>query len=257
MSEDKNVPAVSETAVPQPLFYQKPEALNANRHGDLRLRQTADFAFARKTNSLAITASEFASVARNFPIVFAGEEHYPAAVLGLDIENLFVDEKGAWAENVYVPAYVRRYPFAFIAFDEGKQFALGVDRAATQLVTEADDESLPLFEEGKPTRITDEALRFCIAFQNDHAVTKAFIQALAEQNLLVEVQYAAPMAVGKYISLKGFQVVDASRSQTLPDAVIGDWHRKGWLSMVQFHLASQDNWRHLAARQAAALEPAV
>jgi len=252
MSEDKNVP-VAETPMPQPLFYQKPEALNANRHGDLRLRQTADFAFARKTNSLAITASEFAAVARNFPIVFVGDEHYPAAVLGLDTENLFVDETGKWAENAYVPAYVRRYPFAFIAFDEGKQFALGVDRACPRFVTNEEDESLPLFSEGKPTRITDEAMRFCIAFQNDHGVTKTFVKALVDQNLLVEVQYAATTAVGKYISLKGFQVVDASRFQNLPDAVVLDWHRKGWLGLVQFHLASQDHWRLLNARQAAAL----
>jgi SapC len=105
------------------------------------------------------------------------------------------------------------------------------------------------------TQITDEALRFCIAFQNDHGVTKNFVQALAEQNLLVEVQYAASMTVGKYISLKGFQ--DAGRFQNLPDPVIADWHRKGRLGLVQFHLASQANWRDLTARQGAVLAPAA
>jgi len=115
-------------AASRPLFYRKPEALNAKTHGDLRLRSGADFAFARGTNSVAVTASEFGAVSRNFPIVFVGEEGYPAAVLGLDAGNLFVDDAGAWAQDAYVPAYVRRYPFAFIAFDDGKQFALGVDR---------------------------------------------------------------------------------------------------------------------------------
>ncbi|HEY4275169.1 MAG TPA: SapC family protein [Rhizomicrobium sp.] len=256
MRKDKIVTAPAE-APASPLFYRKPEALNPAAHADLRLRQAVDFGFARKTNSVQITASEFAAVARNFPIVFAGEEHYPAAVLGLDAENLFVDEGGKWAEHAYVPAYVRRYPFAFISFDDGKQFALGVDRASERLITEKDDKSVPLFADSKPTRLTDEALRFCIAFQNDHAVTKTFIQALSEQNLLVEVQYAAPMAMGKYISLKGFQVVDASRFQNLPDTVVLDWHRKGWLSLVQFHLASQDLWRDLTARQAVAMASAA
>ncbi|HEY4078916.1 MAG TPA: SapC family protein [Rhizomicrobium sp.] len=257
MSKDKTVEASAKATPASPLFYQKPEALNAGRHGDLRLRQTGDFAFARKTNSLQITASEFGAVARNFPIVFAGDEHYPAAVLGLDIENLFVDDAGKWAENAYVPAYVRRYPFAFISFDDGKQFALGVDRASAQLITDEDDKSVALFADGKPTQITDDALRFCIAFQNDHAVTKTFVQALAEQNLLVEVQYAAPMAMGKYISLKGFQVVDANRFQNLPDAVVLDWHRKGWLGLVQFHLASQEHWKALTNRQAAVFATAA
>jgi SapC len=85
-----------------------------------------------------------------------------------------------------------------------------------KLISEDDGQSVPLFADGKPTQITDEALRFCIAFQNDHGVTKNFVQALAEQNLLVEVQYAASMTVGKYISLKAFRMRAASRTFLIP-----------------------------------------
>lgn len=244
-------------AAAEPLFYKKPEALNAGAHGDLRLRPGSDFAFARPTNSVAITASEFGAVCRNFPIVFASDEPYPAAVLGLDTGNLFVDEAGKWAENSYIPAYVRRYPFAFIAFDEGKQFALGVDRDCPRLVTKDEEGAVALFEDGKASALTDEALRFCIAFQNDHALTVNFGKALKEQNLLVEVQYAAPIAAGKYVALKGFQVVDPTRFQNLPDAVVVDWYRKGWLALIQYHLMSQDHWAALTARLAATLPQAA
>jgi hypothetical protein len=244
-------------AASQPLLYRKPEALNAKIHGALRLLPGSDYSFARQTNSVAITASEFIAVSRNFPIVFAGEEAYPAAVLGLETGNLFVDETGKWAEHAYVPAYVRRYPFAFIAFDEGKQFALGIDRDCPRLVTKNEDGAVALFEEEKPTRLTDDALRFCIAFQNDHGVTVNFTKALKEQNLLVDVQYAASIAAGKYVALKGFQVVDPARFQGLSDAVVLDWHRKGWLAMAQSHLSSQDHWNVLTARHIALLRAAA
>lgn len=244
-------------AVALPLFYRKPEALNAGAHGELRLRPSTDFAFARATNSVGITASEFGAVSRHFPIVFAGEGAYPAAVLGLDAGNLFVDDAGKWAESTYVPAYVRRYPFAFIAFDDGKQFALGVDRDCPRLVTTDEEGAQAFFENDKPTRLTEDAMRFCIAFQNDHGVTVNFGKALKEQNLLVDVQYAASIAAGKHVSLKGFQVVDRTRFRALPDAVVLDWHRKGWLALVQLHLMSQDHWQALTVRLAATLAEAA
>ena len=52
----------------------------------------------------------------------------PLAVVGLQDEvNLFVDEGGAWAENTYVPAYLRTHPFA-LARTGGDRVALVLDR---------------------------------------------------------------------------------------------------------------------------------
>jgi hypothetical protein len=64
---------------------------------------------------MPVSYIEFAPAARDFPIVFAssdqGKSYAAVAVLGLaQNENLFV-RNGAWEQGVYVPAYVRRYPF--------------------------------------------------------------------------------------------------------------------------------------------------
>jgi len=59
---------------------------------------------------------------RHYPIVFTGTgKPYPAAVLGLRVDqNLFIGPDGRWVEGIYVPAYVRRYPFVFIEAPEDK-----------------------------------------------------------------------------------------------------------------------------------------
>jgi hypothetical protein len=234
-----------------PLFYRTPEALHAERHAKLRLAAGPDFRFAGDTNSVPIMASEFAQAARFYPVVFAGEPAMPAVVLGLQQNNLFVDGKGVWEQDrSYIPAYVRRYPFTFIAQPGNGGFMLGLDMDCTRLLRDgkAYKTAQPLFEDGKPTTLTQEALRFCGALQNDHLVTRAFAAALVEQNLLIDQQAQGSLPDGKPILLGGFRIVDAQRFQELPDAVVVDWHKRGWLGLVHAHLASLACWTELLAR---------
>ncbi len=87
-----------------------------NRTQKVRLLRPGEIpAFASSLNAIPISYSEFALVAREYPIVFtavSGTQVFaPVAVLGMAAnENLFNDG-GTWASNVYVPAYARRFPF--------------------------------------------------------------------------------------------------------------------------------------------------
>ena len=54
--------------------------------------------------------------------MFAGNETavMPAVILGLrNDENLYLSDKNAWQAK-YLPAFIRRYPFAFSSQDDGK-----------------------------------------------------------------------------------------------------------------------------------------
>jgi len=52
-------PATAAPVTESILFYQRPEALTPERHGNLHLKKEGDFGFAKTTNSVAITATEF------------------------------------------------------------------------------------------------------------------------------------------------------------------------------------------------------
>jgi SapC protein len=234
-----------------PLFYERPEPLRADQHHAYRLVIKPDFSFAAGTNAVPIMSSEFVAAARHYPIVFAGTPVMPAAVLGFEKFNLFVDDAGLWQDTrTYIPAYVRRYPFTFITPPDQNTFILGLDMACDRVVSDpADDKpAQPLFADGKPSALTADALRFCGALQMDHAATLTFTAALEEQNLLVDNQARAQLPSGRNYDLRGFRVVDAKRFQALPDAIVTDWHRKGWLGLVYAHLASQAGWQDLLDR---------
>ncbi|MCG2840697.1 SapC family protein [Sandaracinobacter sp. RS1-74] len=235
-----------------PLFYRSPEPLSSARHGDWRLKQ-GDLAFAAETAFVPIVVGELAAAARNYPIVFAADNSQPIAVLGLEARNLFVTE-GRWAEDGYLPAYVRRYPFAFIATTNPDGFALAIDTASDR-VAQGGTEGEPLFADGQPTELTKQALGFCDAFQGEATATRAFAEALASNELLVDRRADATLPDGRRLGLDGFRVVDAEKFAQLPDELVVEWHRKGWLALVHFHLLSLERFSALLNRQSA-LQPA-
>ncbi|THF58677.1 SapC family protein [Pseudothauera rhizosphaerae] len=246
-----DTPATPEAAGRQsgawPLFYRHPELLNAAAHGTWRIKP-AGAGFAAQANSVPVMIGEFAAAAHSYPLVFAGLDRTPVAVLGLEQRNRFVKDD-AWQPGAYVPAYVRRYPFVFAQLTEMGEsdgFALAIDSEAPMLVKEG-DEGQALFEDGKPTEITRQALHFCDAFTRESAATQAFVKLLVEQDLLVDRVANITLPQGRQSTLTGFSVVAPEAFAKLPESVVIEWHRKGWLALVHAHLTSLARFADLLA----------
>ena len=234
-----------------PLFYKEPVVLRREDHGKLRLMAATNYNFARDTNSVLVMAAEFTQAARFYPIVFVGERPLPAVVLGLTTFNVFVDADGQWdAMRPYKPAYIQRYPFVAVNVAGNSAPSLGIDLACERLVTEgkAYKSALPLFAEGKPTQLAERAAKFCSEWNRDFQGTVAFCQALMDQGLLIDQQLAAALPGGKRYNTTGFKSVDMRKFHALPEAVLVEWHRKGFLALVYAHLASQLCWNDLAKK---------
>jgi hypothetical protein len=237
---------VAAEAASLPLFYKEPEPLSAERHAGWRLLD-GDVAFAAETAFVPILAIEIAPASRDYPIVFAADTTAPIAVLGLDRANLFI-EAGHWDEAAYVPAYVRRYPFAFMATQAPAGFCLAVD-AASQRVAREGEAGTALFEGGGPSGLTQQAMEFCTAFGRDATATDTFTRALKAHDLLIDRRADATLPDGRKFGLQGFQIVDREKLAALDDVVVLAWHRAGYLPLIYFHLASLDRFTALLARQ--------
>lgn len=175
--------AVSEAMPALPLFYRRPVALSPERHFGIALVPPGNYEFARHTNAIPLNVSEFSLAARHYPIVFTGADPAaPVAVVGVgsDHRNLFLDAAGKWLPGVYVPAYVRRYPFIFSEDRDKKEFVLSIDEAGA--LQERDGPTEKLFWEGKPTALVQRALAFCSEYQTSADFTRKFCAAITEQN---------------------------------------------------------------------------
>ena len=229
-----------------PLFYGKPELLTSDRHAKLGLSNDKGFGFAAKAVSIPLNAIEI-PVAHAYPIVFANVAPYmPLAVTGLrQDENLFVDDAGAWRENTYVPAYVRRYPFALARHPGGEQFTLCIDGESPRLLK---DGGQPLFEGKEATDVTKSALQFCIAFEQEMEATRKLMEVIHATNILVPNQATVNLPSGSTLALTDFLVVDEAKLAALPDAVFSKLRAANALPLIYGHLASRVLWGELLQR---------
>lgn len=97
------------------LFYSNPEPLAKEIHGSMGVkRMDGPFGFARVGHAVPLTVGEFPLAAFTGPVIFVGDEKLPIAVMGLNAgENMFLKDNGMFEDGIYVPAYIRRYPFVF------------------------------------------------------------------------------------------------------------------------------------------------
>jgi hypothetical protein len=224
------------------LFYDNPRALDAVRDANLRVREITDLGFARQTNTIPINLDEFSPAARRYPIGFVGEAALPTAIVGLQKENLFLDEEGHWMPGAYVPAYVRRYPFIFAETDTADQYSLCIDDDPRAI---AESGGRPLFVNGEPTPLLGQALAFCRAFQQSVQATDAFVKAIRKADILVERKAETRLAAGASFTLTGFKSVDPERLRKLPARTLALWNEKNWLAPIFIHLQSMTNWNDM------------
>lgn len=244
-----------QTAIPageisgQMFLYEKPELLTKELHGSMGFSPAErPFDFVRGVRAVPLTAMEFGSAQRNFPIIFSNMENpVTLAIFGLDEnENLFVGENGRWDELCYVPMYLRCHPFAFAAEENGRM-AVVVDMAAASV---SDNPQYPFFVDGEISEHTDALMRSCAQYETERQRTQRFCDKVRELDLLTPLRAThTPEGESEPQNLANYVAIDAEKLNELSSEVVYDLHTSGFLSAIYLHLYSLENWRHLMARK--------
>ena len=232
-----------------PLFYRDPRPLDPNVLGNYGLKRGKAFSFAAASHAVPISLAEFALAQKHYPIVFApGDPPLPLVALSLmSNENLFVDAAGNWAEDCYVPAYIRRYPFVLGEVPNEDRMFLCVDVGAEHVTDQLPD--VPFFEGQKPSEVVNQALELCRRFHEDLAITKAYCAELHKQNLLRETNLNYTGPDGQQVVAGSFVTIDPEGFDQLSDSMFTDYRRRGMLPPIYLQQASQSNWARLAMRK--------
>jgi hypothetical protein len=230
-----------------PLFYKAPAPLDSKKHSHLGLRQNIGFDYAATVNAVPINMLEMPQICHFYPIAFSPDQNAtPVAILGLrDKENLFVDKKGQWLEESYIPSYIRRYPFIFSEIPNSDQLTLCVDMDKSNV----DEKSQQKFfeKDGKPSLLSQNALEFCKSYHAAAQQTQKFSEALAASGLLVERQAEINIDNKSKINFSGFRIIDEQKLNALSEKDFLEWRRKGWLPFLYAHLFSGGQWQRLSA----------
>jgi hypothetical protein len=232
------------------LFYSSPEPLNAQTHAKMGLRRIEKpFQFAATGQAIPLSVSEFVAASLSFPIIFAGERRQPIGVMGIESDvNMFVLPSGFFEVGVYVPAYIRRYPFVLANDEAREQLVVCIDRGAEML---GDLPDLPFFDPaGTPTEYTKGCIKFCNDYEVEVRRTESFVKLLTDLDLFETKKttytpanpdgtQGAPQDIAEYFA------VSEDKLKALPDARLRELMDNGALRQIHAHLNSLTGWDRL------------
>lgn len=234
-------------------LYRQPVVVTREQHAGQRVAPVLDWGVARGLNAVPVTAIEFVEAAREFPIAFvpAGQDAQgrvqvsPVILLGLrEGENLFVGPAGEW-QATYLPAFLRRYPFAYAANEEG-QLNLVVDAAWPGFGGETGE---PLLEaSGEETPLLKSVLQLLDNFERETMRTRVLCDRLVALNLLRGGEIQGALPDGQPLNAGGFYMIDEARLATLADEAVIELHRLGLLGLIHAHRVSMGHVQTLARR---------
>jgi hypothetical protein len=234
-----------------PLLFNDLAPLSSVEHGSWKARRSETAPFLAKHHAIPVTVDEFAMAQRYYPIIFsAGADPVPLALMGLNEGvNTFVDEEGKLIDQVYVPAYVRRYPFLLAKLrQDADELSLCFDPSAGAIGPF--DEGDALFEDGKPTEATTAVLQFCEQFEQAGQRTTAFMKELADQKLLMDGEVSIQIADNDQpFVYRGFQMVNEDKLRDLRGDALRKMMKSGLLPLVHAHLFSLSLMREVFGRQ--------
>ena len=238
-------------ANPLPILYGGLEPLSSNVHPNHHSRPTDRAPYLANVHAIPVTIDEFVSAQRNYPIVFSsGEGNVPLVLMGLNEGvNVYVDSDGKVQDEVYIPAYVRRYPFLLARLaPDAQELSLCFD--PTSNLVGAFDEGERLFDDGKPTEATNNILKFCEEFELSAQRTAAFMNDLKATGLLMEGEVSIqPQGAEQPFLYRGFMMVDEEKLRNLPQEETYKLQQNGMLPLLYAHLFSLQLMRDVFAKQ--------
>src|SRR5882672_7535473 len=210
----------------------------------------------RNLTALPLSYTEFAVACRDYPIAFVssdgGQSFVAMAVLGMENQqNLFVMPDEGWDPGVYLPAYVRRYPFCMTRVTvDGKEQP---ERIACVEKRAINDRGEALHNaKGEPLPSWEERRKLLFEYEADLVRSDEMARSLATLGLLETFTMQAVPKDGEPLAMTGmYRVAEQKLTDLAPDT-LKDLVQKGILARVYAHLISLSNFGRLLDRRAAA-----
>lgn len=231
-------------------MYKNVEPINSTTHLKSGIKEIQGFIYAKDLIHAPITIAEFYESCKDYPIVFAKDSHEAwnaLALIGYQSENIFIDEKGTWEKNRYIPAFIRRYPFIFIAQPNSEELTFAFDAVCEDKKCQNTERAF-FAEDGKASPYLEGMMRFLTQFQNDAKATTEFIQQLDDWGLLEARMATIVDASGEKFTLNGFYVLNEEKLRHLSKKRKDEINAKNVIPLITAHLISLSNIQRMGNR---------
>ncbi|HEU4651804.1 MAG TPA: SapC family protein [Croceibacterium sp.] len=219
------------------------------QHASLRLRPGHGARFGEAVNQVAVFASEFAQVQREYPILFARTPDgalQAVAILGFDRdENLFLD--GERWDAAYVPALFRHRPFTIGAADG--EAVVCVDLADARVASDGEP-GAPVFKpHGGNAPALEAALDALRTLQAGAGLAAAMTALFDELGMVEPVRLKVQFDDNTGVDFDGYLAVVPEKIAALDGTALARLNAAGLLDTAVFAAASLGTMPQLVARK--------
>jgi hypothetical protein len=216
-------------------------------HKDLRVRTGHSADFGDNVSSALVFPSEFATVQREYPILFRKDQNgelHAVALLGLDRdENLFLDETG-WNAR-YVPAVRQRGPF-LIGFQskdvDGEDVREPVVHVDLDHPRISETEGEPVFlRHGGNAPCLERANRMLQIIYKGTDDAKRMFSAFEGADLIEAMEVEIQLDDRVKYKLPGFLTISQERLAELDGAALERLNKPGYLHLAMLVVTSLGN----------------
>jgi len=171
-------------------------------------------------------------------------------------QNLFVTPDGGWDPVVYLPAYVRRYPFCMTRVTvDGKEQP---ERIACVEKRAINDKGEVLHNaKGEPLPVWEERKKLLFEYEADLVRSDEMAQVLAGLGLLETFSMQAIPNEGSPLVMTGMYRVAENKLGALAPEKLKELTQQGILARVYAHLISLSNFGRLLDRRVVPAKPAA
>jgi SapC len=218
--------------------------LSKETHRSLKVDGRASAAYGDDRHFVQVTVNEFPLLVVHYPLFFSKDPDtgglYCGVMLGVNEgENLFLRE---WEEReFYRPLILQRGPF----YAQGPELAIDLDHPRVGA-----ESGRPLFTEyGQPTRYLQSIIWAFQDLKPGIETSKFFVARLLELNLIEPVDIDVEFEDGSTHKCLGLYTVNQETLSRLPDEVVVELFRRGYLRLIHLMIASLKQFPVLARKK--------
>lgn len=219
-------------------MFKKIVPITLNNHKDVKVKQIDNFNFVSDIHLASAMVHEFSRAAATYPIVFledkANDKFRPVVMLGLEAgENLFVQE-GKWKAS-YIPAIVRRYPFALSKTGDEDRYVICIDEDS-EFVNKEEGQAI-FKEDGTADEVMDRVKKYLTELQQMDMFTDKFCEDMKSENMFTPLNMK--VRVGDEIkNVGGAYVINEERFNDLNNEKFIALREKKYIPIIYSHLSS-------------------
>ena len=219
-------------------MFKKIVPITIKDHKNTKVKSIDNFDFVKNIHLASVMVHEFSRAASTYPIVFledkVNDQFRPVVMLGLqEGENLFVQD-GKWSAS-YIPAIIRRYPFALSKTGEDNRYVICIDQDS-EFINETEGQAL-FNEDGTGSEVIDRVKKYLTELQQMEIFTEEFCKTMKHENMFTPLNMK--VRVGDEIkNVGGAYVINEERFNSLSDEKFVELRKKQYLPVVYSHLSS-------------------